>query len=88
MSIATITASEILAGKQGDPDTFSIAHFDIAEADDRIDALISSDHYRPHYMGVDMWAVWYRLLATSFEAACQLATKEAIPHITLMQCNE
>lgn len=88
MSIETVTASDILAGKRVDPDSFSIADFDIAEAADRIDELVSPDPIRPRYMRGDVPAGWYRLLATAVEAACRRASKEPTADFTLIQCKE
>jgi hypothetical protein len=47
MSIATVTALDIVAGWAIDPASFSITNFDIAEASDCIDALVSPDPERP-----------------------------------------
>lgn len=88
MSMATVTASNILAGKNVDPDAFSVSDFDIAEAADRIDALVSPDPERPRYVRGDVPAGWYRLLAIAVDAACQRAGTEPSAEITLMQCKE
>lgn len=88
MSMATVTASDILAGENVDPDAFIVFNFDIAEAADRIDALVSPDPERPRYMRGDVPAGWYRLLAITVEAACRRAGTEPSAEITLMQCKE
>lgn len=88
MSMATVTASDILAGTNVDPDAFSVSDFDIAEAADRIDALVSPDPERPRYMRGDVPAGWYRLLAIAVDAACRRAGTEPSAKITLMQCKE
>lgn len=88
MSMATVTASDILAGKNVDPDAFIVSDFDIAEAADRIDALVSPDPERPRYMRGDVPAGWYRLLAIAIEAACRRVGTEPSAEIALMQCKE
>ena len=88
MSIAAVTASDIFAGRTIDSASFSIADFDIAEAADRIDALVSPDPERPRYMRGDVAAGWYRLLAIAVEASCRRAGTEPTAKITLMQCKE
>lgn len=88
MSIECVMASNILAGKQVDPDSFSIADFNIAEAADKIDQLVSPDPARPRYMRGDVPAGWYRLLSMAVGAACWRAGQELGASITLIQCKE
>ncbi|WP_405402666.1 hypothetical protein [Paracoccus sp. Ld10] len=71
-----------------DPYAFSVSDFDIAEAADRIDALVSPDPERPRYMRGDVPAGWYRLLAIAVDAACRRAGTAPSAEITLMQCKE
>lgn len=88
MSNATVTASDILSGRAIDLASFAIADFDLTDAADRIDALMSPDPERPRYMRRDVPAGWYRLLATAVEAVFQRAGTEPSAELTLMQCKE
>ena len=88
MSMATVTESDILAGRNVDPDAFSIFVFNIAEADDRFDALVLPDPERTRYVRGDVPAGWYRLLAIANDAACWRTGTEHSAKITLMQRKE
>lgn len=88
MSTPESSAPDILAGRQFDENSFSIAEFNIAGAAEHIDQLVSPDPARPRYLRRDVPAGWYRLLALAVEAVCWRGAQEKDASIALIQCKE